>query len=143
VWKARTSNRRSSGWLTKVGIVVLVVALPVCLLGANNFWALTPGGIDYRPKLAATTQHYAWSSVEQIETGCSSSGDNADYHFEVTLKDKTRVDLMEDSKNEFLGAYPEIQSALRGHRYEFESWVLGVSCRPRQEIKSGSVATTD
>ena len=122
--------------LAKVGIVVLVVALPVCLSGANNFWALTPGGIDYRPKLAATTQHHAWSSVEQIETGCSRSGKNADYHFEVTLKDRTRVDLMEDSNDEFLAAYPRIQSALRGHRYGFESWVLGVNCRPRQEIRA-------
>lgn len=122
--------------LVNVGVVVLVVALPVCFLGANNFWALTPRGIDYRPKLAATTQRYAWSSVEKIETGCSRSGGNADYHFEVTLNDKTRVDLMEDSKDDFLAAYPKLQSALSGHRYRFNTWVLGVDCRPRQEVRA-------
>jgi hypothetical protein len=122
--------------LAKILIVVLVVALPICLLGANNFWALTPSGIDYRPMLAATTQHYAWSSVEQIETGCSRSKDNVDYHFEVTLNGKTRVDLMEESSDEFLAAYPRIQSGLTGHRYRFDSWVLGLSYRPRQEIRT-------
>lgn len=122
--------------LSKVGIIVLVVALPVCLLGANNFWALRPGGIDYRPKLAATTQHYEWSSVERIETGCSRSKDNVDYHFEVTLEDTTRIDLMEESSDQFLAAYPKIKLGLTGHSYRFDSWVLGVNCRPRQEIRA-------
>ena len=122
--------------LAKVGIVGLLVALPICLLGANNFWALTPGGIEYRPMLAATTQQHAWSGVEQIETGCSRSKDNVDYHFEVTMNDKTRVDLMEESSDEFLAAYPKIQLGLTGHRYRFDSWVLGLRCRPRQEIRT-------
>jgi hypothetical protein len=122
--------------LAKVGIVVSMVAFPICFLGANNFWALTPGGIYYRPMLAATTQHSAWSSAEQIETGCSRSKDSVDYHFEVTLNDKTRIDLMEDSSDEFLAAYPKIQSALTGHRYRFDSWVLGLNCRPRHEIRT-------
>jgi|HubBroStandDraft_1064217.scaffolds.fasta_scaffold00218_31 hypothetical protein len=122
--------------LAKVGIIALIVTLPICLLGANNFWALTPSGIDYRPMLAATTQHYAWSSVEQIETGCSTSKDNVDYHFVLTLNDKTRVDLMEEESHDFLAAYPKIQLGLTGHRYRFNSWVLGVNCRPRQEVRT-------
>jgi hypothetical protein len=121
--------------LAKAGTVLAAIGLPLCLLGANNFWALTPDGIHYRPMLSATTQHYAWSSVERIETGCSRSKNSVDYNFVVTLPDQTRIDLMEESPDEFLAAYPRIQSALRGHRYRFDAWALGVNCRPWQAVR--------
>ena len=68
----RGADLRSSQLaLAKLGILAAVITLPLCLLGANNFWELTPNRIDYRPMFLVTTQHYEWSSVKKIETGCS------------------------------------------------------------------------
>jgi hypothetical protein len=105
----------------------MAVALPLCFLGVNNFWALTPDRIDYRPVLSATTQHHEWSNVEEIETGCS-TGKSISYHFVLKLNDKTRIDLMEESPREFSVAYPQIQSALKGNSYRFSSSGLAESC---------------
>lgn len=121
--------------LVKAGTVLAAIGLPLCLLGANNTWALTPNGIDYRPMLSTAARHYAWSSVERIETGCSPTKNGIDYHFVVTLNDKTHIDLMEESRDEFLAAYPRIQSALSGHGHKFDDWVLGLSCRPRPALQ--------
>jgi len=127
--------RSSQFGLVKAGTVLAAIGLPLCLLGANNFWSLAPNAIDYRPMLSATTQHYGWSSVRRIETGCSRSKNSVDYNFVVTLNDKTRIDLMEESPDKFSAAYPRIRSALKGRGYTFDSWVLGVNCRPRQAVR--------
>jgi hypothetical protein len=98
-----------------------------CFLGANNFWALTPERIDYRPLISSAAEHYAWADVREIQTGCS-KGKSTTYNFVVTLTDKTRIDLMEEKHQEFLAAYPQIQLALRGKNYTFSTWGLVGNC---------------
>jgi hypothetical protein len=111
--------------------VIMAFTVPLCVVGVNSFWALTPDHIEYRPVLSATTQHYEWSSVEGIETGCRMSagkGRHRQYHFVLKLKDETRIDLVGDWARDFLIAYPQIQSALKGNSYRFSGWKLGDSC---------------
>ena len=128
---ARRHGFRSSQLvLAKFGAVVSAVALPLCVLGANNFWALAPDRIDYRPMLSVTARHYSWSSVTGIETGCS-TGKSTSYHFAVILNDKTHMDLMEEAPSEFVAAYPRIQLALRGNNYGFNTSGLVGSCVAR------------
>ena len=131
--------------LAKFAAIAMAVALPLCFLGVNNFWALTPGRIDYRPVFSVATQHYEWSNVEEIETGCS-AGKSISYHFVLMLNDKTSIDLMQESPQEFSAAYPQIQSALKGNRYRFsrsglvgrcvnsapQSWLELLSKRPTE-----------
>jgi len=107
--------------------VILAVALPLCFLEVNNFWALPRDRIDYRPAFSATTEHHEWSSVEEIETGCS-TGKSISHHFVLKLNDKTRIDLMEEWPGEFSDAYPQIQSALKGNNYRFSSAGLVGTC---------------
>ncbi len=112
--------RASQRALASLGAALAAIALPLCFLGANNVWALTADRIHYRPMLSATTRSYDWSSVKNIETGCS-SGKSISFHFVATLEDKTSIDLMEESTREFWAAYPQIQAALRGRSYGFSS----------------------
>jgi hypothetical protein len=125
--RANARFRSSLFTLAKLGAIVCAVALPLCLPGANNFWALAPGRIDYRPMFAATVRHYSWSDVEKISTGCT-AGKSRTYNFVLTLSDGTRLDLMEESPWEFSIAYPEVQSALTGHPYQFSSAGLVGRC---------------
>jgi len=123
----RSDFQSSQLALAKFGAFAIAIGLPLSLAGANNFWALTPDRIDYRPMLSATTQHHDWSNVESIETGCS-TGRRTSFHFLVTLNGGTHIDLMEESPREFSAAYPRIQSALDGHSYRFSSSRLGGTC---------------
>lgn len=122
-----TSFQSSQLALAKLGAFAIAIGLPLSFVGANNFWALTPNRIDYRPMLSASTQHYDWSNVESIETGCS-TGKSTSYHFLVTLNGGIRIDLMEESPREFSIAYPRVQSALEGHSYRFSSSGLVGRC---------------
>ena len=133
-----SSFRSTQLALTRFGAVLAVAALPFGLLGANNLWAITPDRIDYRPMLSAATRHYEWSTVAKIETGCY-SGKSVTYNFVVTLADRTRIDLMEESPREFVAAYPRIKAALRASTYRFSSRNFVGSCvgyapRPWREI---------
>ena len=119
--------RASQLALAKLGAVFAGIALPLCFLGANNFWALTAVRIYYRPMFAVTTRDYDWSSLRSVETGCS-TGKTISFHFVVTLGNKTSIDLMEESAQKFWAAYPQIQAALRGRRYEFSSAGLVGRC---------------
>jgi hypothetical protein len=113
--------------LLKFAAAVSAIALPICFLGANNFWALTPERIDNRPLISSAANHYSWADVREIQTGCS-KGKSTTYNFVVTLTDKTRIDLMEEKHQEFLAAYPQIQLALKGKNYTFSTWGLVGSC---------------
>jgi hypothetical protein len=113
--------------LAKFGAAMGTIALPLCFLGANNVWALTPDHIEYRPMLSVAARTYSWSSVGKIETGCF-TGKSTSYDFVVTLEDKTRIDLMEESPRRFTEAFPQIQTALHGRSYGFTSEGLVGRC---------------
>lgn len=119
--------RASQVGLAKFAAVLAGMALPVSLLGASNLFALTAERIYYRPMFAVTTRSYDWGSVKRIETGCF-RGKSTSYNFVVTLADGRRIDLMEESPQEFWEAYPQVQAALRGQSYEFSSAGLVGSC---------------
>jgi hypothetical protein len=105
--------------LIKLGISLCVIALPLALLGASNFWAVSADRIDYRPMFAFATRHYAWSSVTAIQTGCY-SGKSDTFNFALVMDDGTRLDLMEESPHNFAVAYPQVQLALVGHNFTFD-----------------------
>jgi hypothetical protein len=119
--------RTSQVGLAKLGVVLAGIALPVSLLGASNLFALTADRMYYRPMFSVTTRSYDWASVRRIETGCF-RGKSTSYNFVVTLADGRRIDLMEESPQEFWEAYPQVQAALRGQSYEFSSAGLVGSC---------------
>jgi hypothetical protein len=64
----------------KSGELALVVALPLCLCGAMSFWVTTPTRIEIRPIFSTTASSYDWSSVREIETGCTRDR-TVNYHF--------------------------------------------------------------
>ena len=123
----RNSFQTSQWMLAKFGASVSAVALPLCFLGANNFWALTTERIDYRSMFSAANRHYSWQSVMGIETGCW-VGKSTSFHFVLILSDRTRLDLMEESPAKFVDAYPQIQLALRDSDYTFSTPGLVGNC---------------
>jgi hypothetical protein len=137
--------RASQLGLAKFGAVLAGIALPLCFMGATNVWALTPDRIEYRPMLSVAARNYSWSSVAAIETGCF-SGKSTSYNFVVTLDDKTRIDLMEESPRKFTEAFPQIQAALHGKTYRFSSNGLVGRCvasMPRRWLEILSKPPTD
>lgn len=116
------------GKLLKLACVATACLLPLTLLGANSFWALAPSRIDFRPIFSLRTHYYTWSTVKRIETGCSFQKGHPVYRFVVTLDDKTSIDLARPGLPDFKNAYPQIQSALAGHTYEFSDTGFGESC---------------
>ncbi|HLZ52552.1 MAG TPA: hypothetical protein VKP61_17510 [Candidatus Acidoferrum sp.] len=137
--------RASQFGLAKLGAVLAGIALPLCFMGASNVWALTPDRIEYRPMLSVAARNYSWSSVATIETGCF-SGKSTSYDFVVTLDDKTRINLMEESPRKFTEAFPQIQAALRGKNYRFSSDGLVGRCvasMPRRWLEILSKPPTD
>jgi len=114
--------------LAKFGAIISLICLPLCLLGANNFWSVTPDRIDYRSMLSETTRHYEWSSVEKIDTACHTGNRDTTYDFVLRLNAGPHIDLMEESPYEFESAYPQIQSALRRSNYAFSSWGMVGTC---------------
>jgi len=115
----------------KFGVLALIVALPLCFCGMISFWVTTPARIEVRPIFSTTVQSYDWSSVREIETGCT-EGRTTNYHFFLDLNDGTRserIDLMQDQPWSFAAAYPKIQSALEGQSYRFSNVeFVGASC---------------
>jgi hypothetical protein len=126
-----TEFRSSQRGLAKFGWYVSPVLL-FSFLGANNFWSLTAKGIHYRPMVSPLTRHYDWSEVRSIETGCSVSK-VVDYHFVMTLRDGTSIDLAQETPGEFWTAYAQIQQALTGVTYQFSAQGLYGRC-----LNSGS-----
>jgi hypothetical protein len=116
--------------LIKLGISTCVIALPLSLFGANNFWVVTPDDVHYRPMFAVRTRHYPWSSVTAVRTGCS-TGKSDTFDFTVVLNDETRLDLMQESPHNFAVAYPQIQLALAGHSYNFDDSQFVGACVAR------------
>lgn len=113
------------------GVLALVAALPLCFCGAMSFWATTPARIEIRPIFSTTVHSYDWSSVREIETGCTSDR-SLNYHFFLDLADGTRterIDLMQNDPWSFAAAYPRIQSALEGQSYGFSNiGFVGAPC---------------
>jgi hypothetical protein len=114
--------------LAKWGRVALIVVLPLCFLGAQSIWAITPTEIEVRPVFSAATRFYDWSSVRTIDTGCAENR-HVSYHFLLGLDDGTRIDLMQNDPFGFVAAYPKVQSALEGHTYGFSNAAfVGTRC---------------
>lgn len=113
--------------LIKLTLAMCAIALPLSFLGANNLWAVAADRIDYRPMFALGTRHYPWSSVTEIQTGCH-SGRSDTFNFSLVMSDGTRLDLMEESPHNFSVAYPQVQEALAGHTYRFDSSGLLGAC---------------
>jgi len=101
--------------------------LLLSFLGANNFWSLTTEGVYYRPMFSPATKRYAWSEVQSIKTGCTIHK-GIDYHFEMTLRDRTTIDLAQETPREFWTAYPQVQQALVGVTYRFSTEGLSERC---------------
>lgn len=113
--------------LIKLTLAMCAIALPLCFLGANNFWAIAADRIDYRPMVALSTRHYPWSGVTEIQTGCYSEKSDT-FNFSLVMSDGTHLDLMEESPHNFSVAYPQVQEALAGHTYRFDNSELIGAC---------------
>ena len=124
------SQFRSSQRGLAKGALFLSPVLLLSLLGANNFWSLTPGDIYYRPTFSPATRHYPWSEVQSIETGCTIRK-IIDYNFVITLRDGSRIDLAQEKPDQFWIAYPQIQRALTGISYKFSPEGLDGPCLSR------------
>jgi pimeloyl-ACP methyl ester carboxylesterase len=91
-------------------------------------WAITPARIEVRPIFSATVHSYDWSSVREIETGCTRGRSANIFQFVLNLGDSTRIDLMQLDELGFLAAYPKIQVALEGHSYGFSNGFVTSHC---------------
>lgn len=121
-WQAAADDvyRSSQIGLAKFGAALSLICLPLSFAGANNFWALSSGRINYRPLFSVATARYDWRDIVRIETGCS-VGKAVTYDFVMTFRNGTSIDVMQESTWNFWRAYPEIQLSLRTSRYEFSS----------------------
>jgi hypothetical protein len=106
----------------------LLITLPLIAAGANAAWAVTPERIDYRSLGSLATRTYQWSAVSRIETSCYAQKSDQTYRFVLVLKDGTRLDLMEESPEDFVAAYPLVQSALARTRYSFDASGMVGAC---------------
>jgi hypothetical protein len=117
----RSSNRD----LTRFGLILLVATLPLAWLGARNCWSLTNAAIIYRPMFWPANRQYSWADVRGIRTDCGSNRSSTTYDFVAIMTDHTSVDLSSESPDEFLAAYPRIQTALAGSAYQFSCNCVG------------------
>lgn len=121
----RADFRSSNAVLMKALIILMVFTLPICFLGARNFWSLSPERVVYQPMFSRQPRTLRWSGVREIRTACYARR-HVEHNFVLRFEDGTSLDLAEETPLEFLAAYPEIQRALSSAKYDFEdSGVIG------------------
>jgi hypothetical protein len=111
---------------SKMGLVVVVVAILAAGLGATSYFYLTPLVIVQRVSILQAERTYQWSEVTGIETACWYSGGQEQNYF-LRMRDGTGIGVLE-SYPDFLNAYPLMAAALRGHTYTFDHQAVTPKC---------------
>ena len=123
-----TNFRSSNAGLFKGLVVLAIVTLPMALLGARNFWFLTPQNVTYQPMVATKVRQFNWADVSAVRTGCYVRR-TVEHNFVLQMQDGTEIDLAEETPREFLAAYPAIQNSLAGVNYDFSNSAVTGRCR--------------
>jgi hypothetical protein len=104
-----TSFKEAMRDLSRLTLWMSGIVLPPLLLGALNYFYVTEKGVHYNPLFSLFERHYDWKDIEEIHTRCLAERDNLHLNFKLVMSDHTKIDLMEETRLDFVRVYPEIK----------------------------------
>ena len=111
----RASFKRSMKDLALASAIALAVATPLCLLGAMNYFYVDSEGIHLNSLFSISESHYKWSDITNVRTRCLAERDNLHLNYILRMNDEKEVDLLNESRREFIEVYSQITSFLHVH----------------------------
>lgn len=95
--------------------VLMMVASPLVLFGAQDYFYVTAKGVVYNSMFKE--KHYGWGDIERVYIKCVFPRDEKqkriNLNYILCFKDGKELDLWEDNKESFLQVYNKIFSYLR------------------------------
>jgi len=103
--------------LAIASLILLIVAAPIALLGALNYFYVTTNGVSVNPLFSTSEIHYKWSDITRIETRCLAERDNLHLNFILYMKDGRKIDLLEEPRLKFVNIYDQVKPLIAAQKH--------------------------